>query len=181
MKKHIVLGIFLGFCLSLIMSDPLLSVNSYNNSKVLKHSLNNQLVAHLPQSTKVMETPIIETGQLMYSVYLDDQTVLIRGYMQIWNLDDLGNYLVNSKRISTFDFRSYSLNPIKITNDNGYVTEWTASFGDSYRISGVEYWLKKLDTSKVLRISFLTDSTSFSKEQIDYIDKIISSINWSKY
>lgn len=180
MKKHIFLGIFLGFCLSLIMPDTLLSINSYNNIKVLKNSLINQLVVSLPQSTKVLETPIIERGQLLYSVYLDDQKALIRGYIQIWNLDDLESYLVNSKRISTFDFNSYSLKPIKIANNNGYLTEWTASFGDGYRITGVEYWLRKSDTSEVLRISFLTDSTSFLKEQIDYIDKIISTINWNK-
>ena len=181
MKKHIILGVLLGFCLSLIMRYPFLSVNSYINTKVLKHNFNNQLVVNLSQSTKVVETPIIESGQLLYSVYLNDQTILIRGYIQIWNLDDLENYLINSKRISTFDFHSYSLKPIKIANDNGYLTEWTASFGDSYRISGLEYWLKKSDTSRVLRISFFTDATSFSKEQMGYIDKIINSITWSKY
>lgn len=79
------------------------------NQNVLKHNLNNQLVGNLSESTKVKETPIIESGQLLYSVYLNDQTILIRGYIQIWNLDDLENYLVNSERISTFDFNSYSL------------------------------------------------------------------------
>ena len=83
MKKHIGLGIFLGICLSLITLYCLLSVNN-DNSKVLKHTFNNQLLVHLPHSTKVMETPIIERGQLLYSVYLDDQTLLIRGYIQIW-------------------------------------------------------------------------------------------------
>jgi len=179
-KKHILLGILIGFCLAVIMPDPLLSVNSRNSTKVLNHSFKNQLVATIPQTTKVIETPINEKGQLQYSVYLDDQTVLIRGYIQLWNLEDLENYLVNSQRISTFDFQSYSLKPINIAKDQGYITEWTASFGDSYRISGVEYWLRKSDTSKVLRISFLTDTTAFSKEQLDYIDKIISSINWNK-
>lgn len=179
MKKHIGLGIFLGICLSLITLYCLLSVNN-DNSKVLKHTFNNQLLVHLPHSTKVMETPIIERGQLLYSVYLDDPTLLIRGYIQIWKLDDLENYLVNSKRISTFDFQSYSLKPIKVANFNGYLTEWASSFGDSYRISGKEYWLKKSAIGEVLRISFFTDTTSFSKEQIEYIDKIISSINWSK-
>jgi len=179
MKRHIVLGIILGVCLSLIALGTWLSVNN-DNSKVIKHTFNNQLLVQLPHSTKVMETPIIERGQLLYSVYLDDQTLLIRGYVQIWNLDDLQNYLVNSKRISTFDFQSYSLKPIKVTNLNGYLTEWTASFGDSYRISGMEYWLKKSTTGEILRISFFTDTTSFSKEQLEYINKIISSINWSK-
>ncbi|KGK91797.1 hypothetical protein DP73_01855 [Desulfosporosinus sp. HMP52] len=181
MKKHIILGVLLGFGLSLIIRDPFLSVTGYINKNILKHNLNNQLVVDLSESTKVMETPIIESGQLLYSAYLNDQTILIRGYIQIWNLDDLENFLVNSKRISTFDFHSYSLQPIKIANDKGYLTEWTASFGESYRISGLEYWLKKSDTSGVLRISFFTDTTSFSKEQMGYIEKIINSIIWSKY
>lgn len=180
MKKHILLGILIGFYLAVIMPDPLLTVNSRNSTKVLNHSFKNQLVATIPQTTKVIETPINEKGQLQYSLYLDDQTVLIRGYIQLWNLDDLENYLVNSQRISTFDFQSYSLKPINLAKNQGYITEWTASFGDNYRISGVEYWLRKSDTSKVLRISFLTDTTAFSKEQLDYIDKIISSINWNK-
>lgn len=179
MKKHIFVGIFLGICLSLILSNPLLSVYS-NNSNVIKHTFNNQLTLQLPNSTRAMESKIIEHGQLLYSVYLDDQTMLIRGYIQLWNLDDLENYLVNSQRISTFDFRSYTLKPIEVANFNGYLTEWTASFGESYRISGMEYWLKKPDTSDILRISFFADTTSFSNEQIEYIDKIISSINWIK-
>lgn len=179
MKKHIFLGIILGICFSLIALSFLLSVNN-SDSKVIKHNFNYQLLVHLPHTTKVMETPLSERGQLLYSVYLVDQTLLIRGYIQKWNLDDLENYLVYSKRISTFDFKSYSLKPIRLANYNGYITEWTASFGESYRISGQEYWLKKSAIGEVLRISFFTDTTSFSKEQLEYIKKITYSINWSK-
>lgn len=85
----------------------------YINQNVLKHNLNNQFVVNLSESTKVKETPIIESGQLLYSVYLNDQTILIRGYIQIWNLDDLENYLVNSERISTFDFLPIHFNRLK--------------------------------------------------------------------
>lgn len=175
MKKHIFAGIILGICFSLITLSFLISVNN-GDTKVIKHNFNYQLLVHLPHTTKVMETPLSERGQLLYSVYLVDQTLLIRGYVQKWNLDDLENYLVYSKRISTFDFNSYSLKPIRLTNYNGYMTEWTASFGESYRISGQEYWLKKSAIGEVLRISFFTDTTSFSKEQLEYIKKIVSNL-----
>lgn len=179
MNKNLFIGIIIGICLSLILSNPLLSVYS-TNSNVIKHTFNDQLTLQLPHSTRAIESKITERGELLYSVYLDDQTLLIRGYIQLWNLNDLENYLVNSQRISTFDFSSYTLKPIEVTNFNGYLTEWTASFGESYRISGIEYCLKKSDASNVLRISFFTDTTAFSKEHIEFIDKIINSINWSK-
>lgn len=215
MKKQFLLGIILciGICLSLILFNSSLSVYG-TNSNVIKRTFNNQLTLQLPHSTRAIESKIIEHGELLYSVYLDDQTLLIRGYIQLWNLGDLEKYLVDSQRISTFDFRSYTLKPIKVANLRGYLTEWTASFGESYKLSGMEYWLKKTwlapslqapaealvalmpeesiqpkvilsdsikksATSDVLRISFFTDTTSFSKEQIEYIDKIISSVIWS--
>jgi len=165
-------GIVLSIFFLLIAITASFSVNR-NNLKVIKHTFNNQLLIPLPHSTKVMETPITERGQLLNSVYLSDQTLFIRGYIQTWNLDDLENYLVNNKRISTFDFRSHSLKPIKVANFNGYITEWTVSFGDSYRISGKEYWFKKSAIGEVLRISFFTDTISFSKEQIDYTKKLL--------
>lgn len=176
MEEYFNLGIVLSIFFLLIGITYSLSVNR-DNSKVIKHTFNNQLLVQLPHSTKVMETPITERGQLLYSVYLADQTLLIRGYIQKLNLDHLENYLVNNKRISTFDFQSHSLKPIKLADFDGYLTEWAASFGDSYNISGKEYWFKKSAIGEVLRISFFTDTTSFSKEQIDYIEKIISSIN----
>lgn len=179
MKNQFILGLVLGICLSIMTLNPLLSANS-NSSNIIKHTIYNQLILNIPHSTRVIEGNIIERGQLLYSDYLDDQALLIRGYVQIWNLSNLENYLVDSKRISTFDFQSYSLKPIEVANSDGYLTEWTASFGLNYRISGIEYWLKRSNISDVLRISFFTDSTSFSKEQIEYINKIINSINWSK-
>ncbi|WP_407311110.1 hypothetical protein [Desulfosporosinus sp. SB140] len=178
MKKHLFLGIILGIGLSLIFLNPIFSVYS-SNSNVIRHTFNNQLTLLLPHTTRAMETKIIDRGQLLYSVYLDDQTMLVRGYIQLWNLNDLENYLVESQRISTFDFSSYTLKPIKVANFNGYLSEWTASFGKSYKISGMEYWLKKTDSGNVLRISFFTDANAFTKEQLDYISNIIRSINWS--
>lgn len=178
LKKGMILGILVGFIFShIFFSEPLTSV--FSNSNAIKHTFNNQLNIQLPHSTRVIESNIIERGQLLYSVYLDDQTLLTRGYIQLWNLDDLKNYLQNSKRISSFDINSYTLKPIEVGDFNGYLTQWTASFGESYKISGIEYWLKKSDTSNVLRMSFFTDSSTFSEEQFKYIDKIIASIDWN--
>ncbi|AHF07117.1 hypothetical protein [Desulfitobacterium metallireducens] len=176
MKNQFILGLLLGICLSTITLTPLLSANS-NSSNIIKHTINDHLTLNIPDSTRVIENNIIGNGQLLYSIYLDDQTLLLRGYAQIWNLSNLENYLEESKKISTFDFNSYSLKPIEVGNYGGYLIKWTASFGVNYRISGIEYWLKKSDTSDVLRISFFTDTTSFTKEQIEYIDKIIGSLN----
>ena len=179
MKKNIVFTIFPWICLFIIALNSLFLGDS-KNLEVIKHTFSNQLFVRIPHSTKVKETHIGDKRQLLYSIYLDDQELMIRGYIQIWKLDDLKNYLINSKKISTFDFQSYSLNPIEIANFKGYVNEWMASFGDIYRISGKEYWLIKLPNDNVLRISFFTDSITFSKEQNDYIKKIIGSVKWNK-
>lgn len=179
MKYQFILGLLLGICLSTFTLNPLLSANS-NSSNFIKHTINDQLIMNIPNSTRVIENNIIEKGHLLSSVYLDDQTLLLRGYVQIWNLSNLENYLVDSQKISTFDFHSYSLKPTEVANYDGYLNEWTASFGLNYRIAGIEYWLKEPNSSEVLRISFFTDTTSFSKEQLEYIDKIIGSINWNK-
>ncbi|MDQ7096779.1 hypothetical protein REC12_24610 [Desulfosporosinus sp. PR] len=178
MKKQIFLGIILGIGLSLIFFN-LLSPAYSTNSKVIKHTFNNQLTLHLPLSTRATETKVIEQGQLSYSVYIDDPTLLIRGYIQLWKLNDLEKYLVDSQKISTFDFNSYTLKGIKVANFDGYLSEWTASFGQNYKISGMEYWLKQPGSDNVLRISFFTDTNTFTKEQHDYINDIIRSVNWS--
>lgn len=181
MKNQFVLGLILGICLTTVTLNPLLSVISNNsNLTLIEHTLNSQLTVSTPSTTKVIESNITEKGQLLHSVYLDDQALLLRGYIQQWNISDLEKFLVDSQKMSTFDFLSYSLKPIKAAGFDGYLTEWTESLGLDYKISGAEYWLKTSNTSEVLRISFFTDSTSFSRDQKEYIAKIMDSINWGK-
>lgn len=178
MKNQFVFGLLLGVCLTTVTLNPLLSVIS-NNSKLIEHTLNNQLVVSTPNTTKIIENNITEKGQLLRSVYLDDQALFLRGYIQLWNISNLENYLVDSQEMSTFDFLSYSLKPIKVAGFDGYLTEWTESLGLDYKILGTEYWLRKSNTTEVLRISFFADSTSFTKDQNEYINKIIDSIKWN--
>lgn len=175
MKNQFILGLLLGVCLSTVLLNPFLSVIN-KNSDVIKYTINDQLIISIPNSTRVIEGNISEKGQLFYNVYLDDQALLLRGYIQLWNLSNLENYIVNSQNMSTFDFHSYSLKPITVSSFDGYLTEWTESFGLNYKISGMDYWLKTPNSTEILRISFFTDAPSFSKEQKEYIDKIMLSL-----
>ena len=178
MRKYIILTLILGLFLLAFRPVPWLTVSSHN-SNIIEHTFNNRLFVQLPQSTKVIENHFSDKGQLSYGVYLNDEDLLFRGYIQLWQLPELEKFLINSRRISTFDFKSYSLEPIVIGNHDGFINEWAASFGDIYNISGKEYWLKKADSPEVLRISFFTDATSFSEEQLQQVDKTVGSIRWN--
>lgn len=177
MRKYVVL-IILGFCLLTFSPVPLLAVSSHNSS-IIKHTFNNKLFVQLPHSTKVIENHFGDKGQLSYSVYLNNEDLLFRGYIQLWQLSDLEKFLKDSRRISTFDFKSFSIKPIAIGNHDGFIDEFTASFGDIYSISGKEYWLKKAASLEVLRISFFTDATSFTEEQLQQVDIIVGSVRWN--
>lgn len=179
MKKYILIVIIilgLYFIAALPVSLPSVSDQ---NSKIIEHTFNNRLSVQLPHSTKVIQNQLSDKGQLLYSVYLNNEELLFRGYIQLWRIDDLENFLITSSKNSTFDFKSYSLKPIAAANHNGFIDEWTASFGDLYSISGKEHWLRKKDSSEVLRISFFTDATSFSNEQRQQIGKILDSVRWN--
>lgn len=171
--------IFLIVAISFISVVPIhwIYVNAFS-PRLIGHRLDGNIVLRLPETTKVTKTPIGDRREVISSLYFSDEKQAFRGYAQLWRIDDLERFLVASRAQSTFDFKSYRLNRIRIGNLSGFVVEWTAAFGDFYYISGKEYWLKKDVSQNVLRVSFFVDKPSFSENQLNLIDQIIKSIRW---
>jgi len=96
--------------------------------------------------------------------------------MQIWQIKDLNNFLVQTKEQSTFDFYTYSLNPIKIGKFQGILNLWGASMGEQSTISAKEYWLQLPKEGQFLRLAFLTNKPVFPEEHNKIIAKVLSSI-----
>jgi len=173
-KKFILLGIFL---LGLLMFYP--EASQLTNSFVPKmnsHLIHKEISINLPSSMKVLENPMEDQEQLIFSASLNDEHYALRGYIQIWQINDLADYLQKSKEISPFDFYTYSLNPTQVNNLQGYVNSWGASFGQLTKISGLEYWLNT-PYNKVLRLAFLTSSPSFNDDQQKIIQYILSTVS----
>lgn len=63
-------------------------------------------------------------------MYFDDKKLLFRGYIQLWKIDNIESFLVTSKNLSTFDFRSFTFKKVVVGPLEGILNEWTASFGD---------------------------------------------------
>lgn len=145
--------------------------------KMNPYLFNKEIQLHLPFTMQVVENLVEERDQLQFSAYLNDEHYVIRGYVQLWQLNGLESYLQKSKEMSTFDFYTYSLNTIEIGGLEGILNIWGASFGQFTKISGKEYWLNT-PNHKVLRIAFLTNETNFSDEQLKVISYILSSLNW---
>ena len=177
MKKCILIAMI--FVLYLLVFNPIPSVvMSSMNSSPQKYTIGDNLTIKLPPTSKVNEDYFGDRSEVLLSYYFHDENHLFRGYIQLWQLNDLEHFLVRSRSHSTFDFMSHSLKPIKVVGLSGFIDKWTASFGDLLYISGIEYWLKEPNGNKVLRISFFTDMTSFSDAQLQEVDNILSSILW---
>lgn len=177
MKKHVITALLLTVCLLAFRS--ILCLPAFDQtSRTIEHSFNNQLSVKLPQSAKVVENHFSDNGELLHSIYFDDEEMLFRGYIQLWTINDIESFLVKSKDLSSFNYKSFSLNPITVGPFSGIINEWTASFSNIYSISGREYWLKKADNLEVLRISFFTDDNMFTDEQLRQVDSILCTIQW---
>jgi hypothetical protein len=166
------------FCLGALVFLPIPGVPASSETTGMReHTLSQNVVVKLPVTMQVSEGTINDREQLLYSAYLNDQGTL-RGYVQIWQLDNVEEFLKNSKEMSSYDFYSYSLKPIEVGELNGLLNIWGASFGGASRISGKEYWLKKSGSTEVLRIAFLTSNPAFSDDQLSTMSKIMASLRW---
>jgi hypothetical protein len=175
MKKIIVIAF--AFCLFIFLPVPSQFVS--NQASVMREQyLKLGIDIQLPSTMQFVENPLHEREQLLYSLYLNDNELSLRGYLQVWELEDIEKFLADSKKQSPFDFNYYSTTPIELTNLSGLENEWGASFGNNIKISGKEYWLKKAGSSEVLRIAFLTSKASFSEEQVGITNRILHSLIW---
>jgi hypothetical protein len=178
-KKVVNLVLLLSLSILVFLPVQGIFVGSYNQ-KMIEHTLKENIIIQLPPSMQITENPLGERSQLSYSVFINDENLMLRGYIQIWQLDDIEKFLRNNKEMSSYNFYSYTLNNVTIGNLSGQINAWGASFGELTKISGKEYFLRKSETSKILRIAFLTSSATFSKEQDILVNKILSTLRWER-
>ncbi|AGA69399.1 hypothetical protein Desdi_1951 [Desulfitobacterium dichloroeliminans LMG P-21439] len=176
MKKIIPWGILL-VALSLVFYPQHSQFSDALLPKMNSHEFNQEMHLQLPSTTQIVENWVEDREQLQFSATVNDEYYALRGYIQIWQLNDMEGYLQKSKEMSAFDFYTYSLNNIKINDLPGVLTIWGASFGELTRISGKEYWLKT-PNQKVIRIAFLTSDTHFNEAQLKVMGYILSSLAW---
>jgi|GEM_PF-926950 len=127
----------------------------------------------VPEGTDVHASP--DKGESMqFSLYFTNSKLDFRGYVQVWKVTDIEHFLSDSRSLSPFDFRSYSITKVQGNNYHGLKTEWTANIGQNL-ISGKEYWLT-LSSNEVARVSFFTDSAEFPREFEDMTQQISNSL-----
>lgn len=177
MNKVVGLALVLFLSIFVLMPIPDFLVDTHV-PKMINHSLYQTIHIQLPPSIRVFETSLSEHEQLLYSAYMINDEQSFQGYIQVWQLDDVESFLVNSKNMSTYDFYTYSINKITLGNLSGQLNVWGASFGELTHISGKEYWLRKPGSSEVLRIAFLTSNPTFSEEKVKMMNRVLSTLRW---
>ncbi len=168
------------FALYLLVLNPIPSVVMTSmDAGPKKFNFGDNLTIKLPASAKTVKNHFGNGSEVLLSYYFADDSYLFRGYIQQWQLDNLEQFLLQSKEASALEFTAHSLKPVSIAGLNGFVDEWTVSPGSLLYISGKDYWLKDAKSTQVLRISFATDAPSFSEIQLREIDNILNSVHWS--
>ncbi len=177
-KKALVFSGIVLILLLIFYPFPLLpqTITISNQTKFYTFQIGSKVQLELPYYMQVRENPLYERELLHYSAYLNDEVNSLRGYIQIWQLEDLDLFIKQSKEHSTFDLYSYSLSPITVGKFQGILNIWGASFGDLSTISTKEYWLQLSEDEKFLRLAFLTNNSFFTEEQNKLIAMILSSL-----
>lgn len=119
------------------------------------------LSVSLPETTKVSED-YYSSGEMLLNSHLCDDEHNYHGYIQIWNIGDVEEFIEKSKLNSTFNFTSFEHE--KFSNDSytGYVVAWTAQLQDSGDIAGRDYILQiKGKDKQFLRISLTIDDAVY--------------------
>lgn len=147
-----------------------------SDQKFITYQVGGKVSLGLPLSMEVRENPLQEGELLQYSAFFRDEGMSLQGYMQIWQIQDLNSFLTQSKEQSSFDFYTYSLNPVKIGKFQGVLNLWGASMGEQSTISAKEYWLHLPQEDQFLRLTFLTNKPVFPEEHNKIIAKVLSSI-----
>ena len=147
--------------------------------KSLNYELNDYNIKFaVPDATDVKVSSDIGE-EMQFNTYLVNRKLSFRGYIQLWKIKDLERFLIQSKSLSPFDFRSYNISNVKESEYHGFKTEWTAEFGPEL-ISGKEYWLEIYHTEEVVRLLILSDSADFPDKLQNVIQEIIDSIQIDK-
>jgi len=133
-----------------------------------------EISAEFPSSAELHLTPDIGEDMLL-NIYFTDNKLKYRGYIQLWLLDDVEQFLENSKAKSSYDFISFSRIKVELHNYTGYQEEWTADFDGTF-ISAKEYWLEIKKPGEAVRISFFSDTAEFPEQLNKIMNQVINSL-----
>ncbi|WP_088186368.1 hypothetical protein [Desulfosporosinus sp. FKA] len=150
--------------------------NISNNYRSTSLTLEDYTVTlELPETTSLhFDLNNFDQGQIRSTKYFEDNKLGFRGYIQMWKISNLSDFLNESKSLSPFDYKSYRVSKINQNNYDTFLTEWTASFGDKY-ISTEEYWIS-IGTDDYIRISFYADTPTFPTNIRDITRNLLKTI-----
>jgi hypothetical protein len=142
-----------------------------------EYIINNYSVKfEVPDFTEVkIDTNVGMGEEVLFSLYYTNNDFACRGYIQLWKIENLKEFLDSSKYLSPFDFLSYQISDTKQNNYPGYVTEWTTEYEQQIR-SGKEYWLKINHADEVARVSFITDKEIFPDDLKQAVQHTVDSL-----
>lgn len=135
----------------------------------------------LPETVNVSEEYFL-SRDVLFSAFFVNRNYDFWGYLQVWNISSLEEFLDSSRLQSPFNYTSYSKEPIEINYETGFLIRWTAVFEEEDEkvktVSAKEYFIKKANSDRVLRVSVFAPRSSFPEELEEVVFTMISSINW---
>ena len=116
--------------------------------------------------------------EVLFSTFFNDQILNYWGYIQIWKIPDLNEFIQNSKSHSRFLFTSYNQKTIEVNNLNGTEIDWSAIMQNEREIVAKEIFLRKPESDEVLVVTFTSESKEFPSNLVQTFDYVVSSIKW---
>ncbi len=135
------------------------------------------LEVRLPITTRVV-SEIPGDGEMLFSASLKDDELGFSGYLQLWRVEDLDEFIAASKERSPFDFKEFTRKQVKLGDCEGFQVDWKALMRNNKPASGRDYLLRKGDSDEVLRLSFFSETASFSPRLAEAVGFIAASVEW---
>jgi hypothetical protein len=111
--------------------------------------------------------------EIVYHNDFFSEDATIHGFVQVWNKkEDLKSFLEKSKNLNQqyAEYTDYSMVPVEIKNQSGYLTIYTMKNLDGTKFKGYEYFLN--NNNRIYRFSFFVRDVNF-KENMPTIFKTI--------
>jgi hypothetical protein len=160
MKKSylLTLGISLSLLVVVLWTTEVITHHFFPSQTTLKNYTSyplpeTNLSIFLPTSTQVVKSNI-NNGEILYSWYLDDMTLNYWGYIQLWSVSKMDQFIDQAKNNSQARFLLYQKEPFSISGYSGYKINWKVLEATNKVITGIDYYLKV--NNKLLRIDFAT-------------------------
>ena len=149
------------------------SKNNYFNFYIEKFNIKMEL----PETTS-NTGDYYNNEQVLFSSFLSDQALKYWGYIQVWKISDLDDFLKNSKSNSVYQFTYYNQYAINVNNLDGLETDWSAIMQSKRQLVAKEIFLRKPNSDEVLRVSFFTEGKEIPSNLNQTYSYIVSSITW---